>query len=103
MAFELDDLWPQLSTIDDGKLYLGGNSAGFAALAQINTFDGRVEFAQTYTQDGSIVAVARAPDSSSALLIALSATITNKISTSFLLEIGHDGSLLQDPIEVPMD
>ena len=92
--FQLDNFLPQLSTIDDGKLYLGGSSAGYPALAQVSITDGNVEFAKTYLAEGSIVAIARAPQSSATHLVALSAFITNKISTALLLEIGSDGTLL---------
>ena len=96
-AFELYELMNQTTELDHGKLLVGGSKAGNSALAQVSIIDQSVEFAQTYSQAGSVVAVIHAPKGA---YIAVAITIRSGVSTAFVLETDHDGSLVQEPIEV---
>ena len=97
-AFELYELMHQITTeLDHGKLLVGGSKAGNSALAQVSIIDQSVEFAQTYSQAESVVAVIHAPKGA---YIAVAITIRSGVSTAFVLETDHDGDLVQEPIEV---
>ena len=97
-AFELYELMHQTTELDDhGKLLLGGSKAGTSALAQVSIIDQSVEFAQTYSQAESVVAVIHAPKGA---YIAVAITMRSEISTAFVIETDHDGNLVQEPIEV---
>ena len=79
-----------ITSVNDGKLLVGGSKAGSGALAQVSAADHTIEFE-------SVVAAIRAPEEAASSLVALGITKTNKI---FLLETGPDGTLLQEPIEI---
>ena len=86
-----------ITSVDDTKLLVGGSKAGSGALAQVSAADHTIDFAQTYSQVESVVAVIRSPEEAASSLVALGITKINKI---FLLETGPDGTLLQEPIEI---